>query len=88
MTATGQGKIGYITGSESLGRYWQTKGWALDANRMLTFAGTGLQACPSIQGSWSLWLQGVEKPGFNEDCTHVAVAAMKVRDPVGCVYTH
>ncbi|KAF2747434.1 hypothetical protein M011DRAFT_467516 [Sporormia fimetaria CBS 119925] len=82
----GMGKIGYITGSEGLGRYWETQGWTLNDNQLL-FKGTALQACPnSIDGGWSLWLQGVAKPGYNENCTPVVVTALETPDPIGCFY--
>lgn len=84
----GMGKIGYITGDEPLGRNWETKGWALNDKNELAFKGTGLQACPkSIDGAWSLWLQGVSKPGWNENCTGVIAQAVAAGYPVGCVYS-
>lgn len=82
------GKIGYVTGAEQLGKNWETKGWALNQNNELLFDGTGIQACPgSIDGSWSIWLQGVEKPGYHENCTGVTGVAMKADNPISCVYT-
>ena len=84
---TGMGKIGYTTGAEPLGKNWETKGWTLDNNE-LRFKDTGIQACPgSIDGSWSIWLQGVDKPGWNENCTGVTGAAIKADSPIGCLYT-
>lgn len=82
------GKIGYVTGAEPLGKNWETKGWALTTNNELEFDGTGIQACPgSIDNAWSIWLQGVEKPGWNENCTGVIAAAYGTENPIGCVYT-
>ncbi|KAF2685626.1 cell wall protein PhiA [Lentithecium fluviatile CBS 122367] len=84
----GMGKIGYVTGAEPLGRNWETRGWAIGANNELQFDGTGIQACPgAIDGSWSIWLQGLEKPGWNENCTTVAGTAIKTDNPIGCLYT-
>jgi hypothetical protein len=83
----GMGKIGYVTGAEGLGRNWETKGWALNDNA-LEFDGTGIQACPgSIDGAWSLWLQGSATPGWNQNCTGVISSAIATESPIGCVYT-
>lgn len=83
----GQGKIGYVTGAQGLGRNWETKGWALN-NNQLEFDGTGIQACPgSIDGAWSLWLQGSATPGYNQNCTGVIAAAIEAKEPIGCLYT-
>jgi hypothetical protein len=85
----GMGKIGYVTGVEPIGSKWETKGWAVDANNELKFKGTGLQACPrSMDGGRSLWLQGVAKPGHNEDCHPVKVVANAIPNPIECVYTY
>jgi hypothetical protein len=83
----GMGKIGYITGSESLGRNWETQGWALK-NGQLEFKGTGLQACPYglEEGAWSVWLKGWEKPGYLEGCTAVGVMALETPEPIPCFY--
>jgi len=81
------GKIGYVKGAEPLGRYWETKGWTL-TNNELKFHDTGLQACPgSIDGAWSLWLQGSATPGWNQNCTGVVTVAKATEDPIGCLYT-
>lgn len=82
------GKIGYVTGAEPLGKNWETRGWAIDANNELEFDGTGIQACPgAIDGGWSLWLQGVDKPAYIENCTGIIAAAIKTDNPIGCLYT-
>lgn len=83
----GMGKIGYITGDETLGRNWETRGWAVNGNSELQFHGTGIQACPMTDGSWSLWLQGVAKPGWNENCKSVGAVAARTDYPIGCVYS-
>ena len=81
------GKIGYVTGAEPLGKNWETKGWALENNE-LKFKDTGIQACPgSIDGAWSLWLEGVAEPGYNKNCTGVIAAAYATENPIGCWYT-
>lgn len=83
----GQGKIGYVTGAEPLGKNWETKGWTV-SDQELQFDGTGLQACPnSVDGGWSLWLAGVEKPGFNEGCLGIGARAVETDAPIGCLYT-
>lgn len=83
----GMGKIGYITGDEGLGRYWETEGWAL-GDGGLKFKDTGIQACPnSIDGGWSLWLQGVQKPGWNENCTAVNTKPVATENAIGCRYS-
>jgi hypothetical protein len=82
------GKIGYVTGDQSLGRYWETKGWALSASNELQFKSTGIQACPgSIDSAWSVWLQGVDKPGHNENCEAIVGSAVATEEPIACQYT-
>ncbi|KAF2793743.1 cell wall protein PhiA [Melanomma pulvis-pyrius CBS 109.77] len=84
----GQGKIGYVTGAEPLGKNWETVGWSVDETSGLVFDGTGLQACPgSIDGAWSLWLAGVDTPGFNQNCTGVKAREIETTEPISCVYT-
>ncbi|KAL5404935.1 hypothetical protein PMIN06_005000 [Paraphaeosphaeria minitans] len=83
----GQGLIGYTTGVQPLPKNGENKGWEI-VNGELKFKGTGLQACPgSIDGAWSLWLQGLDKPGWNENCTSVTASAIKTDSPIGCWYT-
>ena len=84
----GQGNIGYITGAQPLGRNWETKGWAVSETNELKFDGTGLQACPgSPEYGWSVWLQGLDKPGWNENCTSISNLVVKTDNPIGCWYT-
>lgn len=79
--------IGYVTGAQPLGKRSETKGWAL-VNGELKFQDTGLQVCPgSVDGAWSVWLQGVDKPGWNENCTSVSNLAVKADKPIGCWYS-
>lgn len=69
QSGMGQGLIGYLTGAQPLPRNGQKQGWEI-VDGELKFLGTGLQACPgSIDGGWSLWLQGLDKPGFLDNCT-------------------
>ncbi|KAJ4348231.1 uncharacterized protein N0V89_009603 [Didymosphaeria variabile] len=83
----GMGKIGYVTGAEPLGKNWETKGWTVDNNE-LKFKETGIQACPgSIDGAWSVWLQGVDKPAYLEGCVGVTGSVIKTDSPIGCWYT-
>lgn len=83
----GQGVIGYVTGVQPLGRNSETKGWTAENNE-LKFDGTGIQACPGgIDGSWSIWLAGLDKPGFNEGCVGVTGAVYKTENPIGCWYS-
>lgn len=82
------GNIGYVTGAQPIGRNAETKGWAIGTNNELQFDGTGIQACPgAIDGGWSIWLQGLDKPGWNENCTTVAGTAIKTDNPISCRYT-
>ncbi len=82
----GMGNVGFRTGTENLGRNWETKGWALNDNQ-LEFKGTGFQACPgALNGGWSLWLQGHPTPGWNQNCTGVSTAAIATEDPIACTY--
>ena len=84
---TGQGKIGYLTGAQPLGRNYETKGWTAE-NNQLRFDGSGIQACPGgVDGSWSIWLTGLDKPGFLEGCVGVTGAIYKTENPIGCWYT-
>jgi hypothetical protein len=84
----GMGKIGYVTGAEPLGRYFETKGWTQNATTGLVFDGTSLQACPgSIDGSWSLWLAGVAEPAYNKNCIGVKMHVVETAEPISCVYT-
>ena len=84
----GQGLIAYTTGAEPISRNGERKGWAIGPNNELQFDGTGLQACPGdFDGGWSLWLQGLDKPGFIDGCLSVTATAIKTNDPIGCLYT-
>jgi hypothetical protein len=84
----GQGIVGYLTGAEQPGRNWETKGWTIDANNELKFGGAGLQACPNAyDGGWRIWLQGLAKPGFSENCTYVGNTVIKTDSPISCLYT-
>jgi len=84
----GQGVIGYTTGAQPIGARSETKGWALGANNELQFDGAGVQACPgSIDGAWSIWLQGLDRPGWNDNCTSIAGTAIKTDSPITCTYT-
>ncbi|KAF2869060.1 cell wall protein PhiA [Massariosphaeria phaeospora] len=84
----GMGKVGYVNCTTQLGRNSETKGWAVGYGGNLEFQGIGFQACPgSIDGGWSLWLQGVEKPGFNEGCLGVSTNVLTTDEPIGCDYT-
>jgi hypothetical protein len=71
-----------------LGRNSETKGWAVDANNELRFDGAGIQACPGgFDGGWKVWLQGLDKPGWSENCTSVANTVIKTDSPISCLYT-
>jgi hypothetical protein len=86
---TGQGVVRYVTGSQSLPRYAETKGWSIDPNKNLWFKDQGLVACPhSIDGSWSLWLNlGLSQPGGNKGCLGFTARTLENKKPVSCRYT-
>jgi len=85
----GQGKLGYVTGAEPLGRNWETTGFQIDSNDHLTLNGAGFIACPnSIDGAWSIWVNaGVANPAGNSDCVGIAARVIKTEEPAKCMYT-
>jgi hypothetical protein len=84
----GQGVVGYQTGAEPIGARSETKGWTLAANNELKFDGAGIQACPgSIDGAWSIWLQGVSAPAGIENCLSIAGTALGTDSPISCIYS-
>lgn len=87
--ATGQGVMGYITGTQSLPRNSESKGWSIDTDKNLWFNNQSLVACPnSIDGSWSLWLDvSLSQPGGNEGCLGITARTLENEEPVSCLYT-
>ncbi|EHK21077.1 uncharacterized protein TRIVIDRAFT_83634 [Trichoderma virens Gv29-8] len=85
----GQGIVGYITGSQSLPRYGESKGWRVDKDKNLFFKDAGLIACPhSIDGSWRIWLGlGFTAPGGNKDCLGMSARTLDNKTPISCHYT-
>ncbi|KAH8725255.1 hypothetical protein GQ44DRAFT_707409 [Phaeosphaeriaceae sp. PMI808] len=84
----GNGLVGYVTGAQPIGAKQETKGWAISENKELQFKGQGLQACPGgIDGSWSIWLQGSEEPGWNKNCEKIGNWVRLHEEPIGCFYT-
>jgi hypothetical protein len=80
--------IGFVTGAQPLGRNYETKGWAINENKALEFGGSGIQACPSeADGSYSIWLQGVDEPGWNKNCKKIDNWVSVQEKPVGCEYS-
>ncbi|KAF7592525.1 hypothetical protein BBP40_012748 [Aspergillus hancockii] len=83
----GQGKIGYTTGAQPAPKNAERKGWAIQDGH-LQFDGSSLIACPSIEGSYSIWASaGIANPGGNENCIGIAAHVVETKDPNGCSYT-
>ncbi|KAF2757556.1 hypothetical protein EJ05DRAFT_501087 [Pseudovirgaria hyperparasitica] len=85
----GQGKSGYTNEGQSLPRNGEVKGWSISEDGYLVFDGMSPKACPTevIGGSFSLWFSNADEPGFNKNCTGVALRAVKADSPVSCIYS-
>ncbi|KAL6837282.1 hypothetical protein V8C43DRAFT_308318 [Trichoderma afarasin] len=84
----GQGIVGFLTGSQSLPRYGELKGWRVDKDKNLFFKDAGLIACPvSLDGSWRIWLGlGFQTPGGNTGCLGMSARTLDNNKPVSCRY--
>ncbi|KAM6485274.1 hypothetical protein HDV62DRAFT_283962 [Trichoderma sp. SZMC 28011] len=84
----GQGIVGFLTGSQSLPRYGELKGWRVDKDKNLYFKDAGLIACPvSLDGSWRIWLGlGFQTPGGNTGCLGMSARTLNNKNPVSCLY--
>lgn len=84
----GQGVLRYFTkGPTNPGGRLEVKGWAIDKNDNLIFNGTSLQACPSTDGSWPIWLASVDKPAGQEGCLSFTGRTITTTKPVKCTYS-
>ncbi|KAH6632876.1 hypothetical protein F5144DRAFT_575433 [Chaetomium tenue] len=84
----GQGVVQYFTkGPTDPGGRLEVKGWAIDENDNLNFKGAGLQACPNTDGSWKIWLTGVDKPAGQEGCLPFTGRTITTTEPVKCKYS-
>jgi hypothetical protein len=84
-SGTDQGKIGYIFGSDAAPGDVEFAGWKVDSG-YLSYEGTGFQACPLIDGSWSVRLEGYDNPGGNQDCLTFSAMTTADSDPTSCFY--
>ena len=78
----------FTKGPTAPGGRLEVKGWAVDENDNLNFKGTGLQACPNTDGSWNIWLAGVEKPAGIEGCLPFVGRTITDTKPVKCTYSN
>ncbi|KJZ72834.1 hypothetical protein HIM_07778 [Hirsutella minnesotensis 3608] len=84
----GQGKIGFLTGNGRLPPRFEIKGWKIDRTGNLSFNGKGLIACPSIRGSWTIWVDtNNPTPGFNKGCLGFSARTINAFNPVRCEYS-
>ena len=95
MISTGQGIWRYTTGAQPMGRNGERTPFTIDENNHLLFDGSSPAACPQrnpqgeiLPGEWSIWWNDAQyNPGYNENCTNVALRAIKADKPVSCKYT-
>ncbi|KAF2193961.1 hypothetical protein K469DRAFT_188231 [Zopfia rhizophila CBS 207.26] len=85
----GQGKTGYTTGAQPAPRNAERTGFSINSDGHLVFDGQSPQACPTgLEGNaYSVWFSSLENPGFNQNCTGIALRAIKTDSPVSCLYT-
>ncbi|CAA9965140.1 hypothetical protein P3342_011039 [Pyrenophora teres f. teres] len=84
----GQGVLKYTTGAEPLPRNAEREGWTLNEQNQLTFGTNGLQACSgAVNGGYKVWLSGTKNPAGNTDCTPFSAQALKVEEPLTCMYS-
>ncbi|KAL1800540.1 hypothetical protein ACET3X_000882 [Alternaria dauci] len=89
----GQGVIQYTTGVQDLPRNGERQTFAINDNGELVFRDqtgqeTGFQACkPSLNGGYSVWLNGVTDPAGAEECLGFSARPIKQENPVKCYYT-
>lgn len=90
----GQGIIQYTTGVQQIGRNQERAPFKIDADSNLIFDSgngvSGFQACPSPTDEaegYSIWLTGLDKPGFLEGCLPFTAKALKAENPIKCSYT-
>ena len=84
----GQGIMGYNTVGEPVPRYSENTSWTVDGNNILKFNDAGFYACPSYDGSFSLWADvGDSTPAYQEGCRRVALRVFTEDYPVSCYYS-
>ncbi|GAB0133557.1 hypothetical protein EsDP_00001964 [Epichloe bromicola] len=84
----GRGIIGYVDAGQSFPRNSEVDGWSINSKGALVFDGSDLQACPnSIDGAWSVWMSGVQKPGGIEGCLGFNALVVPNEKPVSCQYS-
>ncbi len=81
--------MGYTTGAQPTPRNGKRTGFEVDETGRLKFDGADFQACPAGtgDGSYTVWLAGVEKPASIEGCISIALNTVETSNPVGCAYT-
>jgi hypothetical protein len=88
----GQGVMQYTSGPAN-GRYFQTKGFAINADGNLIWKPDnkeyGFQACPLSDGSYSIWLDSVPNPAGQSGCQNITARAQKEPENnlISCKYT-
>ncbi|KAK2763778.1 hypothetical protein FQN54_009395 [Arachnomyces sp. PD_36] len=82
----GQGITGFTTGDDPFPSKAERDGFEVNNNH-LEFDRNDFQACPVGDGSYTLWLSGVDKPAGIEGCIQVVLRTIPTDEPVSCVYT-
>jgi hypothetical protein len=89
----GQGVIQYTTGVQDMVKNGERRTFAINDDGHLVFKDQtgqeiGFQACkPSLNGGYSVWLDGVTNPAGADECLGFAARAIKEENPVKCSYT-